>query len=145
MIREMLDHAANVEQAVALMGSYNIIFGGPPLHYLLADSSGRSALVEFYQGEMVVTYNDQPWQMATNFLCAENGECTEGRCRRYDAISERLAETQGRLAMEEAMDLLAEVSQESTQWSILYDLSDGEINVALGRDYQQVHGFHLER
>jgi hypothetical protein len=144
MIREMLDHAANVEHAVTLMESYNIIFGGPPLHYLLADSSGRSALVEFYQGEMVVTYNDQPWQMATNFLCAVIGECTEGKCWRYDTISERLAEAQGQIAMSEAMDLLAEVSQESTQWSILYGLGTGEINVALGGRYAQVHEFHLE-
>jgi len=81
MIREMLDHAANVEQAVALLESYNIIFGGPPLHFLLADSTGHSALVEFYQGEMVVTYNEQPWQMATNFLCAPEGGCNKGKCQ----------------------------------------------------------------
>ena len=144
MIREMLDNAANVDEAISLLGNYNIIFGGPPLHYLLADSSGRSALVEFYNGEMLVTYNEQPWQMATNFLCAVNGECTEGKCWRYDTISEQLQETQGRLKMQAAMDLLAEVSQEGTQWSILYGLSTGEINVALGKAYDQVHKLHLE-
>jgi len=82
MIREMLDHAANVEQAVALMGSYNIVFGGPPLHYLLADSTGHSALVEFYQGEMVVIPNETPWHLATNFLRASVGESAEGTCWR---------------------------------------------------------------
>ena len=143
LIREMLDHAANVEQAVALMGSYNIIFGGPPLHFLLADSGGRSALVEFYQGELLVTYNEHSWQMATNFLCAINGKCTQGRCWRYDTISERLEGNQGRLTMQEAMDLLMEVSQEGTQWSILYGISIGEINVALGRKYGEIYGYFL--
>ena len=145
MIREMLDHAANVDEALALMGSYNIVFGGPPLHYLLADSTGRSALVEFYQGEMVVTNNEQPWQMATNFLCAPEGECNKGKCRRYDTISERLEGSQGRLTIQEAMELLAEVSQEGTQWSILYGISTGEISVALGREYEIIHDFFLNK
>ena len=87
MIREMLDHASNVDEALALMRRYNIVFGGPPLHYLLADSTGRSSLVEFYQGEMVVIDNEQPWQTATNFLCAPEGECSTGKCRRYDTIN----------------------------------------------------------
>ena len=144
MIREMLDHAADVQEAVALMENYNLRFGGPPLHYLLADSTGRSALVEFYHGEMVVTYNEQPWQVATNFLCASEGACNRDRCWRYDTISERLEETQGRLGMHQGMELLAEVSQEGTQWSVLYGLSSGEINVVLGAEFEGVYEFFLE-
>ena len=143
MIREMLDNAADVDEALVLMGRYNIVFGGPPLHFLLADSTGRSALVEFYQGEMVVIHNEQPWQMATNFLCAPEGECTTGKCWRYDTINERLQATQGRLTMLEAMDLLAEVSQEGTQWSIIYGINTGEISAAVGREYEIVHEFFL--
>jgi hypothetical protein len=145
MIREMLDHAANVYEALALIGRYNIVFDGPPLHYLLADSTGRSALVEFFQGERVVIINEQPWQMATNFLCAPEGECNTGKCRRYDTINERLEGTQGRLTTLEAMDLLAEVSQEGTQWSILYGINTGEISAVLGREYEIVHEFFLEK
>ena len=145
MIREMLDHASNVDEALALMRRYNIVFGGPPLHYLLADSTGRSSLVEFFQGEMVVIDNEQPWQTATNFLCAPEGECSTGKCRRYDTINERLEGTQGRLTALEAMELLADVSQEGTQWSILYGINTGEISVALGREYQIVHDFFLEK
>jgi len=144
MIREMLDHASDVDEALALIGRYNIVFGGPPLHYLLADSTGRSALVEFFQGERVVISKEQPWQMATNFLCAPEGECSRGKCRRYDTINERLEGTQGRLTTLEAMDLLSDVSQEGTQWSIIYGINTGEISVALGREYEIVHEFFLE-
>jgi choloylglycine hydrolase len=144
MIREMLDHAADVQEAVALMENYNLLFGGPPLHYLLADSTGRSALVEFYQSEMVVTYNEQPWQVATNFLCAPEGACNTDRCWRYDTISEWLQGTYGQLTTQQGMGLLAEVSQEGTQWSVLYGLSSGEINVAMGRDHEKVYRFYLE-
>jgi hypothetical protein len=93
---------------------------------------------------MVVTYNEQPWQMATNFLCAPEGTCNAGRCWRYDTISERLQGTQGRLTTQQGMALLAEVSQEGTQWSVLYGLSSGEINLVLGAKYREVHEFFLE-
>lgn len=42
-IREMMDHAKNVEEAIELVGGYNIdMSGGPPIHYLIADASGNS-------------------------------------------------------------------------------------------------------
>jgi len=141
MIRELLDQAGDVEAGVALMESRNVIFDGPALHYLLADATGRSALVEFYQSEMVVTYNQQPWQVATNFLCAPEGDCATGRCWRYDTIEERLQATGGKLPLERAMDLLADVSQVGTQWSVVYGISDTEVNLALGRGYEEVYTF----
>lgn len=132
-IREMLDHASDVDEAVVLLQSYSIdMQGGPPIHYLIADASGRSALVEFYRGEMVVIFNETPWHLATNFLRASAGEFAEGRCWRYDRINQRLTETQGQVTTQDAMDLLAEVSQESTQWSIVYGMNSGDINVTRG-------------
>ena len=78
VIRKMLDYARNVDEAIAILGSYNIDFeGGPPIQYLIVDPSGRAALVEFYQGEMIVTPNKEPWHQATNFLRAEAGEPPE--------------------------------------------------------------------
>ncbi len=79
IIREMLDHAANVDEAVAILQSYNVdMEGGPPLHYLMADRSGRAVLVEFYQGEVVLMPNEDPWHQATNFLRASAGELGGG-------------------------------------------------------------------
>ncbi|MCK5053897.1 MAG: linear amide C-N hydrolase, partial [Anaerolineales bacterium] len=61
-IRMILDNAATVEEALTIMESVNILWGGgPPLHYLLADASGTAVLVEFVAGEMVVIYNTNPW------------------------------------------------------------------------------------
>ena len=41
------------------------------------------------------------------------------------------------------MDLLAEVAQDITQWSVVYQMAQGEVSVAMGRDYAQVHDFKL--
>ena len=144
VIRKMLDHASDVDEAIAILESYNIEWqGGPPLHYLLADAAGGSALVEFYQGEMVVMTNEMPWHLATNFKLTWAGESPGGICWRYDRISQRLTETEGRMTVQEAIDLLAQVSQEGTQWSVVYGMSSGDVHVAMGREYDQVHTVRL--
>jgi len=136
VIRYILDYARNVDEAIAILESHNIDFeGGPAIHYLIADPSGRAALVEFYQGEMVVIPNKEPWHQATNFLRAGAGESPEGRCWRYDRISENLSASRGKLTAQGAMELLADVSQEGTQWSIVYGISESSVNVVMGRNY----------
>lgn len=146
IIREILDHAATVDEALEIIENYNIDFvGGPPLHYLIADASGSAILVEFYQGEMVVTHNESSWHMATNFIRASAEDSTEGICWRHDILDEQLTESAGKLTVQDAMNLLDEVSQAgSTQWSIVYSMSTGAINVAMGEQYDQVHTFELE-
>ena len=151
-IRKMLDQASNVDEAVAILESYNIDMGGvprlgrggPPVHYLMADPSGRAVLVEFYQGEMVVIPNETPWHQATNFLRASAGESAQGQCRRYDRVSERLTEAEGQIPAQGAMGLLAEVAQGGTQWSVVYGMSHGEVDVVMGRQYHEVHTFRTD-
>jgi hypothetical protein len=143
-IREMLDHARNVDEAVARLQSYNIdMTGGPPLHYLIADSARRSALVEFNAGEMVIIANKAAWHLATNHLHTAADETGHSGCWRYDKMYQRLAETGGQLATQDALDLLAGVSQGGTQWSVVYGMRTGDVNVAMGRKYTAVHTFHL--
>ena len=143
-MREVLDHAATVDEAVALLQSYNIdMGGGPPIHYLIADASGRAVLVEFYQGEMVVIPNEEAWLQATNFLRSSAGQSPEGLCDRHDRMSERLSESGGELPAQEAMVLLAEVAQGNTQWSVVYGMSSGDVGVVMGRRYDEPYTFHL--
>jgi hypothetical protein len=144
VVREMLDRARTVDEAVEIMAGYNIDMGyGPPLHYLIADRTGRSVLVEFYRGEMAVIPNDVPWHQATNFLRASAGETAEGICWRYDTISQRLSDHEGRLNIREAIDLLKDVSQDETQWSVVYGISTGEVGVAMGRRFDTFYTFWL--
>jgi hypothetical protein len=145
VIREMLDRAADVDEALAVLKSYNVDMGqGPPIHYLVADRSGRALLVEFYRGQVVVTPNKEPWHAATNFLLAAAGDQSAGQCSRYDRMTNRLVATGGRLSIEEAMGLLSEVAASGTQWSIVYDLGRSQIHVAMGRAYDRVQTLELD-
>jgi hypothetical protein len=143
IIRQVLDHARDVEEAQTIFRQYNIDFtGGPPIHYLVADPGGNAALIEFYRGEMVVLPNDEAWHLATNHMrCIASGD--EG-CRRYRIIDERLSRLEGQLDHTNAMQLLAEVKQDSTQWSTVYNMTEGTIHLVIGRNYKNIYTFTLE-
>ncbi len=146
VIREILDHAATVDEAIDILGRYNIDMGSVPIHYLIASASGDSALVEFYQGKMVVFRNEAPWQTATNFLLASTNGNAQGQCWRYDLINRRLNEYEGQISSQDALQLLEDVSQDITQWSIVYHMIGGDIEIVMGRDYSgTIHTFQLEQ
>ena len=145
VIRKILDGAATIEEAEEIIRAYNIDWGsGPTLHYLVAEASGRSALIEFSRGEIHLLENQDPWQAATNFLVSEAWTNPATHCWRYGVISERLKESGGRIGARGAMDLLEDVSQESTQWSVIYRIGAREVWITMGRDYQSVHQFEFE-
>lgn len=51
----VLDKAATVEEAIELLKQYNIYFsGGIECHYLIADASGHSVIVEYVNQELCV-------------------------------------------------------------------------------------------
>jgi hypothetical protein len=148
IMRHILDHARDVDEALSIFREYNVDFqGGPPLHYLVSDRSGRAVLIEFYRGEMTVLPNELPWHLATNFLRSSidsaKGESSEGQCWRYDRIEQALSQAGGRLDQGGALDLLAQVAAGSTQWSIVYGQRSGEILVAMGQQYGEAHVLHL--
>lgn len=145
IMREVLDHTCTVDSALELMGRYNINWeGGPELHYLIAERSGQAVLVEFLQGAMKSIPNHRPWHLATNFLISGISGPLDGISSRYDTISSFMLDASGDLLPELAIDLLSQVSQDSTQWSIVYDLKNGEIRVVMGKDFSDKKFFQLE-
>jgi hypothetical protein len=144
IIRLALDGAATVDEAIDLMRNHNTTFEGQtPLHYLLADATGDAALVEYYAGEIRVVRTPNDWHHATNFLLSEF-ESPDGRCARYDTITEELESNGGDLDADAALGLLERVAQPHTQWSLVYGITSGDIHVVMGRAYGQVHAFSLE-
>jgi hypothetical protein len=148
VIREMLDHASDVEEAVRILEKYDIEMGSVPLHYLIADRTGKAALVEYYQGKTFVQYNEKPWHMATNFIVASTRNSPQGRCRRYDKITSVMEDNLGKLTSDQAITLLKDVSSSDTeygtQWSVVYDISNGGLWVVMGRNYEKVYSFQLQ-
>lgn len=145
-IRLMLDYAATVKQAIELLGQHNVDFGdGPPVHYLVADASGISAVIEYVDGEMVVQYSDQLWQVATNFVIHDvSPKGADAPCWRYSHLYQALEQTNGQITASHAMALLSDVSQPNTMWSVVYDMTNRDISVVMDRQYDQLRTFSLQ-
>ncbi len=161
--RIILDHAKDVEEAIALISQYNVSYQGTSVsHLLLADRSGHSVLIEWVNGETKFIRNQQPWQVSTNFrvygsqetidqdiaLYQANetipGDSVGRRYWRYVAAWETLRKANGLLSPEQSMDLLSTVSiPYMTQYSIVYDLTAGEVQIVTERNYQQVYRYQF--
>lgn len=144
-MRKMLDSCCNLEEALALLEEYNIVFTpGPAVHYLIADALGKSAVVEFTEKGMEVIRPEHPWQVATNsYLAGASPECRNA-CWRYKKADQALAKSQGSITTKQAMDILKDISNRGTQWSAVFDIATGCVLVSVGRNYDRVHEFQLK-
>jgi predicted choloylglycine hydrolase len=130
IIRLMLDRAATVDEAVALMRRYDVEFtDGPQVHYLIADRSGRSVVVEYGGGRLHVIDD----RILTNITMAGADRRTRMADSRYGTLAKGIGtET-------DALDLLRQVAQPHTRWSIVYDMKAGTARLVTGQRWSRVH------
>lgn len=158
MMRLVLDNAKNVDEAVNLIKSYNVVLEGSHVrgidepgdndgldstHYLLADAFGNSVIVEFIGGEVIVIKKNAPWQVITNFIISGQNHDGVGQDR-YQIAEDELSAKNGILTEDEAMMLLKKVSQAGTHWSAVYNLKTGEVRLAMTQDYSNILKFKLQ-
>lgn len=150
-IRLVLDKAASVEEAVALLEQYNIYFsGGIECHYLIADASGRSVIAEYFNQQLCVVEAEAVYQIASNFIAYNGLNIGEGFTEfvRYDKVHAAIERSKGTLEAEQAIALLADVGvfdgdTDKLQWSVLYNLTTGEGEIFAHRKTDNRIGFHL--
>lgn len=148
-IRLLLDKAANVEEALELLGQYDLHASmGMMIHLALSDAQGNSVVVEYIDHQMIVT--ETP--IVTNFYLAEGekyGIGTSQSHTRYDILNEKLAEKK---VMSEAdvRDALNSVSKdnfdefESTEWSIVMNQETKELTYYHRENYGQGYTISVE-
>ena len=141
MLRLVLDYAKDVNEAISLIDRYNAHFEVRATHFHIVDASGNSAIVEYTDDKIIILRNKDRWQVSTNFLISEE---SKPDCWRYKLVSESLSKVDGKIPQDEAMHLLSRSTLDNTVWSIVYNLSTGRIQLAMGKDYKRVHNFKLE-
>lgn len=145
-IRLVLDKAASVDEAVSLLQKYNIYFsGGIECHYLIADASGKSVIIEYYDGAMQTVETKEDFQIASNFIAYNDLKIGEGATEfaRYDAVMAAIEGNGNRLSNTQALSLLAEVGgragdTDRLQWSALYNLTTGETKLFAHRNTENI-------
>lgn len=136
-IQFQLDTAATVEEVLANCSRVRIRQGATPLHYLVADSRGDAATIEFLGGQLVVHRGDSlPVAVLTNDTYASSFDWLS-RLRREKrtpssvssldrfARAAMLLEAPSSDPVATALSILAAVAQPgSTRWSVAYDISN---------------------
>ena len=148
-VRLLLDKAANVEEALALLQQYDFHNSmGMMVHLALADADGRSVAVEYVDNEMIVT--ETP--VVTNFYLSDGEKQGIGTAQshtRYEILTQTLEE-RGAMTETEVRDALDSVSKdnfgefESTEWSIVMNQETKELIYYHRENYETAYGVLVE-
>lgn len=148
-VRLLLDKAADVEEALELLGRYDFHSSmGMMVHLALADAGGRSVAVEYVDNEMIVT--ETP--VVTNFYLApgeKQGIGTAQSHTRYEILTQAVEE-HGEMTETEVRDALDSVSKdnfgefESTEWSIVMNQETKELIYYHRENYETAYVVSVE-
>lgn len=143
-IRLLLDKAANVDEAIALLEQYNMNSSVGMAHHLaIADASGKSVVIEYVNQEMIVTETN----IVTNhYLSAgeKYGEGNEESHNRFEKLKKMHEEANGKMTVDKMKNSMKNVSYENiTQWSIIYDLKTCSLDFYWQREFQESYQFLL--
>lgn len=149
-IRLLLDKAADVDEAIALLRQYGMNSSIGAAHHLsIADATGKSVVVEYVDGEMLVTET----KVVTNHYladCEKRGVGSEQSHLRFDTLS---AYT-GPADELDVRDMLEAVAQknypqteggyEKTMWSIVYCPEGRCADFYFAENYEHNYGLLLQ-
>jgi hypothetical protein len=138
IIRLVLDYAASTEEAVSLIQKFNFKDDAHPVHYLIADRSGESVVIEYINKEMKVIHNNEPFQICTNFIITGSKAPSSTPCWRYNTAYNMLKNANGKTDGNNAMEILRSVSQNITMWSAAYDMNSFSLDICVDREYNQI-------
>lgn len=148
-IRLLLDKAATVEEAIALLQQYDMHASmNMMVHFAISDANGKSVAVEYINNEMIVT--ETP--VLTNFYVSEGEKYGIGSAqshKRYDILTKILSEN-NTITTEQMKNALDSVSKdnfneyESTEWSIIFNQTTGEVVYCHRENYKNGYTFSVK-
>lgn len=146
-VRFLLNQAGSVEEAIDLLKEYDMHSSmGMMVHFAMADSTGRSVVVEYIDSEMKVT--ETP--VVTNFYLTEGekyGVGTEQSHERYEILMNTIAEqTLSMGAVADALDSVSKdnfVDSSTTEWSAVFNQSTKDVIYYHREDYKSGYQFSL--
>ncbi len=139
-----MNKAKTVDEAVEYMKNYDLFYDVAPLHYIVADASGDTAVIEFVNGQMITLKNDKNYQVVTNFTLYNNPTKDGFGKDRYENMEYELQKCGGIITEQEALELLKKnVIPGDEQWSAIYNLTKRRMRVTFSSNYELVHEYEL--
>lgn len=146
-IQYQLDNSQSVEEVIASDKNIRISQNSVPIHYLVADKSGKCLSVEFIDGKMVYhTEQTMPVKTLTNHTYEEsveflkrhegfggnepvkNEKSSLGRFVTACNMVKAYLPGQGKTAVDYGFEILKTVDQgDYTKWTIIYDIKNSTV------------------
>ncbi|MBL7103704.1 MAG: linear amide C-N hydrolase [Bacteroidales bacterium] len=147
LIREILDHANTVDEALEIANSYNVFDNNVHTishHLLVGTPTGESIVLEFNNGEFQAIYSETDWQVLTNIPVYNVPlEQLMNSCWRYSILYTTLEEHSGIVSWQQGMDALEQVHI-NCPWSAIYDMTNRGIYFAVHNNYENIAYVDLE-
>ena len=147
-IRLLLNHAADVDEALQLLEKYNMHSDiGRAHHLFVSDAKGRSVCVEWVNNKMIVT---ESRVLNNHYLCEEKKGIGSGELTwKHEAtLLKAYSEHNGIMSAEEMADALfaaaalpSECDYGGTQWTIVYNQQQGSATYYWHRDRAKSYTF----
>jgi penicillin V acylase-like amidase (Ntn superfamily) len=150
-IQYQLDNYSTVSEVINADRILRISQANPPLHFLIADSTGKAATIEFIKGKQQVHVGDNlKWPALTNssyeMLMSSQGQKMDQASGSYmDNSAERFGKACGMIdkfkvndsnadMVDYAFEILDTVKVPGfTQWSIAYDITERKVHFRTSR------------
>jgi len=140
---KLLEECADVEQAIAFLRQYNTVNMATNLYQIyVVDKSGKSAVINWADGDIEVVRAQEEYQVVTNFFLL-HPECGSYPCWRYITASEKLknaAEFSFRLIH----DIIEEVNLGSN-YSQISNLTKGEMYLFNNHNFDEFITLNLSQ
>lgn len=160
-VRLLLDRAATVQNAVDVLDDYDVIFSEGAYHIFVSEKSGNSAVIEYIDGNMSVTYLDRSrpgnsHQICTNKMESKNATVKDYSdkyyenklFKDYDDAFYSYEQSGGGMSQDYAFILLKEDGEDykevneshygtnryGTQYIVFYDLDKMQMKLIIGND-----------
>ncbi|MCW3108345.1 MAG: linear amide hydrolase [Segetibacter sp.] len=148
-IQYQLDNCSTVDEVVATDKILRITSTGTPQHYLVADSKGDVATIEFLGGKMIVHRSDQlPYPVLANSTyeasvnALKNKKINDNSLDRFSNACSMIQQYKqaktNKPLVDYSFDILNKVAQPGfTKWSIVYDITNKKIYFKTSNHPQQ--------
>lgn len=160
VMRLVLDRAATTDEAVELLGQYDMLaLMGRDYHFFISDATGKAVAVEYDCNTPERTMTVTPINVITNFYVmygqdvslSKDAEKYGHGYDRFETILDILCREDGVYTRETAWECLREASQlpnpddvtSNTQWSVVYDHEKLGAEVVQRRRWDETHGFSV--
>lgn len=140
-IRLLLDKAATVDEAIALLEQYDMNSAiGMSHHLAISDATGRSVVVEYIGDEMFVTETPA----VTNHYLTEGAKYGVGNAESLTRFESLLEIADSIACAEDMRSAMEAVSYpNNTRWSIVYDMDTKSFDFYWNRQFETPYRFQL--